>query len=211
MMKKCFTAGLFAFATLLAPAASSAADIGFEDITDFTHASSPYDSYHHLLDTAYGVRWTGGRYDQRLWSVYAPGPSPWFPYDSANYAHSGNNYLSAQMIEGLYIRGTDITLTSMWARLGGTVTDYSNITVAAYKDGLQIGSKSFTLSDTYQFLDINFSGADTIAINGPYGNLIVDDMVLTNVGPVPEPGTYAMLLAGLGLVGFAARRKRTAA
>ncbi len=26
--------------------------------------------------------------------------------------------------------------------------------------------------------------------------------------PVPEPETYAMLLAGLGLVGFAARRKR---
>lgn len=29
--------------------------------------------------------------------------------------------------------------------------------------------------------------------------------------PVPEPETYAMLLAGLGLVGFAARRKRVAA
>jgi hypothetical protein len=27
---------------------------------------------------------------------------------------------------------------------------------------------------------------------------------------VPEPETYAMLLAGLGLVGFAARRKKQA-
>ncbi|WP_267874810.1 PEP-CTERM sorting domain-containing protein [Duganella aquatilis] len=27
--------------------------------------------------------------------------------------------------------------------------------------------------------------------------------------PVPEPETYAMLLAGIGLVGFAAGRKRT--
>lgn len=30
---------------------------------------------------------------------------------------------------------------------------------------------------------------------------------LVNTTPVPEPETYAMLLAGLGLVGFAARRK----
>jgi len=27
------------------------------------------------------------------------------------------------------------------------------------------------------------------------------------MAPVPEPKTYAMLLAGLGLVGFMARRK----
>lgn len=35
--------------------------------------------------------------------------------------------------------------------------------------------------------------------------------VIATVSAVPEPETYAMLLAGLGLVGFAARRKRTAA
>ena len=30
------------------------------------------------------------------------------------------------------------------------------------------------------------------------------------LAPVPEPETYAMLLAGLGLVGLAARRRRLA-
>jgi hypothetical protein len=29
-----------------------------------------------------------------------------------------------------------------------------------------------------------------------------------NVSPVPEPETYAMLLAGLGLVGFMVRRRK---
>ena len=28
--------------------------------------------------------------------------------------------------------------------------------------------------------------------------------------PIPEPETYAMLLAGLGLLGFIARRRKTA-
>jgi hypothetical protein len=32
--------------------------------------------------------------------------------------------------------------------------------------------------------------------------------VIALANPVPEPETYALMLAGLGLVGFAARRKR---
>ena len=31
---------------------------------------------------------------------------------------------------------------------------------------------------------------------------------LTALSPVPEPETYAMMLAGLGMVGFAARRRK---
>ena len=34
------------------------------------------------------------------------------------------------------------------------------------------------------------------------------DYVLSSVTAVPEPGTYALLVAGLGVVGFAARRRR---
>jgi hypothetical protein len=31
---------------------------------------------------------------------------------------------------------------------------------------------------------------------------------ITSVTPIPEPETYAMLLAGLGLMGFVARRRQ---
>ena len=36
----------------------------------------------------------------------------------------------------------------------------------------------------------------------------VNNLVLASAMPVPEPETYAMMLAGLGLVGFLARRRR---
>ncbi len=37
------------------------------------------------------------------------------------------------------------------------------------------------------------------------------DFIVTNVTAVPEPGTYAMLLAGLGALGFVARRRASRA
>ncbi len=40
------------------------------------------------------------------------------------------------------------------------------------------------------------------------GTQVNFDNVRLNVSPVPEPETYALILAGLGLVGIAARRRR---
>lgn len=65
-------------------------------------------------------------------------------------------------------------------------------------------------------------GAPTFAIfdggNSPYDFIIAygdgtgdqdfDDMVLGVTAAIPEPETYALLLAGLGVVGFVARRRR---
>lgn len=57
-------------------------------------------------------------------------------------------------------------------------------------------------------------------VNGKQTLILVSDnnfganqftqFVALEVSPVPEPGTWAMLLAGLGLVGFAARRRAAA-
>ena len=44
------------------------------------------------------------------------------------------------------------------------------------------------------------------AVNLP-GKVLVDDLYLGVVAAVPEPGTYALLLAGLALVGGVARRR----
>jgi hypothetical protein len=44
------------------------------------------------------------------------------------------------------------------------------------------------------------------------GSPIIDNITIESVGgAVPEPSSWAMLLAGFGMVGFAARRRRTVA
>lgn len=48
----------------------------------------------------------------------------------------------------------------------------------------------------------NFTVLDSISVTGGPG--VTQDLLVAI--PVPEPSTYALLLAGLGLIGFAARR-----
>ena len=60
-----------------------------------------------------------------------------------------------------------------------------------------------------------FTGADDASVKARFvdsygrkaGDLVSEDITLAAVTAVPEPETYAMLLAGLGLMGFVARRR----
>lgn len=62
------------------------------------------------------------------------------------------------------------------------------------------------------FFDLNDPNVAYVNVQHPLsGNdALVKITALHEVTPVPEPETYAMMLAGLGLVGFMARRRKTA-
>ena len=49
---------------------------------------------------------------------------------------------------------------------------------------------------------LTVAGSKTSLASGSYAGNVT-------ISPVPEPETYAMILAGLGLLGFAARRRKT--
>ena len=63
------------------------------------------------------------------------------------------------------------------------------------------GLQHFTLNGSFQNLNsLSFSGI------GGNPEFSIDNV--TTTAAVPEPGTYALLLAGLGAIGFVARRRR---
>jgi hypothetical protein len=74
---------------------------------------------------------------------------------------------------------------------------------------------SFTLnsSDPLATYSLNFTPAASGAYSFSYENLGGDNVGLlldnVSVSAVPEPETYAMLLAGLGMLGFMLRSKKT--
>jgi PEP-CTERM motif len=75
--------------------------------------------------------------------------------------------------------------------------------------GYNITSLSPVNQFTFEFTGITLTSdgvglkANYVDINGKKAGSLISQQI----SPIPEPSTYAMLLAGLGLVGFSARRR----
>ncbi|MGK5078168.1 FxDxF family PEP-CTERM protein [Janthinobacterium sp. HLX7-2] len=111
---------------------------------------------------------------------------------AANYAFAFNLALRPG-----YDQGQAVTVSLDGTQLGQygvTSTGWTSFNLSA----LNIGAGSHTLS---------FAGTNP---NNAHDTSAFLDGISMNVSAVPEPGTYAMLLVGLGLLGFMVRRRKAA-
>jgi hypothetical protein len=98
--------------------------------------------------------------------------------------------------------------------LGGSGVLFTTFTLYENSIGLIQGGTGGTTSHL-SFTGGAVPGAYTLNVAGQKldakkvgsyaGNIVTN--IPSNVSPVPEPQTYAMMLAGLGLLGFSARRR----
>lgn len=103
----------------------------------------------------------------------------------------------ASVISGFNFTGANVLISSfdLWDTTTTTLVAPGTVFTGI------VGSLSFsglTSGDSY---DLVLTGAPAVAgFAGGYGGNI-------SISPIPEPETYAMFMAGLGLMGFMARRR----
>jgi hypothetical protein len=136
------------------------------------------------------------------------------PIESATLTVGSNEGAAASLF---FDQGTESGSQFVWVNSysyydeegWGLVHNYDNY---FYHYSGYSGSFSITLSlDTLALADLNADGILGFGLSNVFGNFVVSDITLNAdlvAAPVPEPETYAMMLAGLGLLGVVARRRK---
>jgi hypothetical protein len=131
----------------------------------------------------------------------------------------GNNFLAAGPTSGApatlsFLNGGVSFVSFLW----GSPDKYNKLTLTSTGgltqtfDSTNITFASSTGNQAYsqyvQFTGLNGAKITSLSFNNVPA---IDAFESANysITPVPEPETYALLLAGLGVVGFVARRRRT--
>lgn len=146
----------------------------------------------------------------------------WTPGTGGSSSVFGDAGVAPGLIPNSFIDWLYFTLPSNATGSGGAST-ISNVSVS----GFNVIFDEFTILDTVSNVTVSgvtglvFSGLSFVggAVPGSYSLKIAGHQIsasdpgsyggtVTAVTTVPEPETYAMLLAGLGLMGFSARRRK---
>lgn len=96
--------------------------------------------------------------------------------------------------------GLDITGLSLYSVAGDALVASGMQMSSGAIDVWTVSTNSLAAGDYYLAVSGNLVSADAASFGG----------AVALAAPVPEPETYGMMLAGLGVVGFLARRRKAA-
>jgi len=141
--------------------------------------------------------------------TYDRAASPFSAHSGATVAYF--NYIDGGMTPGFsYTRSiqfaADVIFQGAWF-----AGNFSGVQFSFYNDGQLLGTSDFLAVDATSRFLAGYSGAvDEVRITGSAGNFVMDDFAFdteVSAAPVPEPATWAMMLAGFGAIGLALRRR----
>ena len=121
--------------------------------------------------------------------------------------------------------GTFISKSTPFDFNGATFTagwrDGLKLGLSGWSNGVELFSDSYTLSTQQPLkVEVDYLGIDTLSFTTDFSmstqhwshgdglQFAMDNFKYDMTAPVPEPEIYAMMLAGLGIMGWAARKKK---
>lgn len=147
-----------------------------------------------------GLDWSGAG-----WSAFSGEFAPYAAHSGdgriatnwgATGADSTIRFLAPTVFDGAWFSGMAEATVTFQLYLGGD---------------LVATSSTLGMSDASAFLSSGWAGAiDAVVVSSNLADpfYVMDDFSFQGTSEVPEPGTLALVLAGLGLAGRAARRRR---
>jgi len=200
------TLGVVAFSAQAAPMALVAGDFMASDtLVDFNAATKEVAI--GALYSASGVTFSGA-----LQGMTSSGDTSMFPGNGGGVIASNWLY-SRSTYTGLSFTAT---FSSLVTRAGFQLENWANqtATVEVFNGSTSLGTLTLanTAGLTAEFRGIGeASGFDTLVFTNTTntnGFFAIDDLRFAAAPAVPEPETYALMLAGLAAVGFVSRRRK---
>lgn len=107
---------------------------------------------------------------------------------------------------GAYTLNFDYAGSGFWALLNSDTMTFVSPGPLVQFNGMGSESAALTLNGSANYK--LFFGSVGAGLPGMVNGLNLDNVSITAVTPVPEPESYAMLVAGLGVLGFMSRRRQ---
>jgi hypothetical protein len=126
---------------------------------------------------------------------------------TGNYDASGtlsSTYLSTNPAQDLVITGYSLV------KYGSSFEEVLGTYAGTAFPGSGAGTEDFWKFNANGLTAGNYYISVEGVVQGAGGGSYTSNVNLAALAPVPEPETYAMMVAGLGLLGFVARRKKNA-